>query len=135
MKHKSLLYWGKIIAYQIGYTRIMLQGILLFFLISMMGILFIEYRFFCVQSQKMIVLQKQYHIYLDVVKKVLHQSVKNGDVKRQKGYSAYNIVTKLDTDGIEINQTAVGFLVVNRQPEYLKQSMVEYFKMQQLDFL
>jgi len=72
MKHKSLLYWGKTIACQIGYTRIALSGILLFFLISMVGILLIEYRFFCAQSQKMIALQEQYHAYLDVVKKILH---------------------------------------------------------------
>lgn len=135
MKHKSLLYWGKTITYQIGYTRITLLGALLFFLMSMVGILFVEYRFFCAQSQKMIALQEQYHTYLDVVKKILHQSVKNGDVRRPTDYNSYDVVTKSDPDDTEINQTAVDFLVVNRQREYLKQSMFEYFKIQKLDFL
>jgi len=135
MKHKSLLHWGKMIVFQIGYTRITLLGILLFFFIGMVGILFVEYRFFCVQSQKMVALQEQYRAYLNVVKKMLNQLAKNGDVRRQTGYSAYNIVTKSDPDGTKINQTAANFLVVNRQSDYLKQSTFEYFKMQQLDFL
>ena len=135
MKYKSLSYLGKTIAYQIGYTRITLLGVLLFLLISMVGILFVEYRFFCAQSQKMIALQEQYHAYLDVVKNILHQSVKNGDVQKQINYRYNHVVIKSDHDGAKINQAGVNFLVVNRQSEYLKQSMFEYFKMQQLDFL
>jgi len=133
MKNKSLSYWSKTIAYQVGYTHITLLGILLFLLISMVGILFAEYRFFCAQSQKMIALQEQYHTYLDVVKKILHQSVKNGDIRKQTDYDVYSMVTNSDCGGTD--QKVVNFLVVNRQSEYLKQSMFEYFRTQQLDFL
>lgn len=135
MKYKSLLYRGKTTAYQIGYTHITLLGIVLFFLISMMGVLFVEYRFFCMQSQKMIALQEQYHIYLGVAKKILHQSVKNSCERKQTDHSLYDIVIKSDHDGAKINQAGDNFLVVNRQSEYLKQSMFEYFKTQQLDSL
>ena len=148
MKHKLLLYWRQLIVCQIGYIRITLLGILLFFFISMLGILLIEYRFFCTQSQKMIALQQQYHTYLAMVKKVVDKSAKNSPPfalsavrsavyrRGQADYNVYNIgVTSEDFSTADIYQPAARFLVINRQPEYLKQSMLEYFKMQQLDFL
>jgi len=148
MKYKLLSYWRQLIVYQIGYIRITLLGILLFFFISMFGILLIEYRFFCAQSQKMIELQQQYRRYLARVKKVVDKSAKNGSpfalsVERsavyrrgQTDYNAYNTgVTSEDLPTADTHQTATCFLVVNRHPEYLKQSMFEYFKIEQLDFL
>jgi len=136
MKYKLLLYWRQLIVYQIGYIRITLLGILLFFFISMLGILLIEYRFFCAQSQKMIALQQQYRRYLARVKKVAHKAAKNSRIEGQTDYNAYNTgVTSEDLSTADTHQTATCFLVVNRHPEYLKQSMFEYFKIEQLDFL
>ena len=131
-----------------NWARPLLFLFLFLFPITMLGILLREYRFFCAQSQKMIALQQQYHTYLAKVKKVVDKSAKNGPPfvlsaersavyrRGQTDYNAHNIgVTAEDFTIADTYQTATFFLVVNRHPEYLKQSMLEYFKMQQLGFL
>ncbi len=122
MKYKLLLYWRQLVLYQIGYIRITLFGIFLFFFMSMLGILLFEYRFFCLQSQKMIALQQQYHTYLAMVKKVVDKSVKNGPPfalsaarsavyrRGQTNYNAHNIgVTSEDFFTANIHQIQAFF--------------------------
>ncbi|MGB8367012.1 MAG: hypothetical protein WCD44_01510, partial [Candidatus Babeliales bacterium] len=50
---------------------------LLCFFMSMFGILFREYRFFCAESQKIIILQQQYRKYLAMVKKNMGEALKS----------------------------------------------------------
>lgn len=145
MKHKSIFYYRRFFLRRINSIYFLLFGTLLFFLISMLGLLISEYRFFCDQSKKMITLQQQYHAYLVMVKEkieepmqnfsLLEKSVEVSHDEQIKNYNISNIgMVPDDCLPLQIDQES-NFLVVNRQIEYLKQSMFAHFKGQELDFL
>ncbi len=106
--------------------------------------LVVQYRYFCDQTNKLIEVKEEYRTYLGAVKKILHEynkmkeqldgaqnstelEKKKDDVSKQwliasnaKLYSTENL---LDAD----------FVVVNRDPEYLKQSALDFVRDQKLE--
>lgn len=92
----------------------------LFLLSVLVGLVFLEYRFFCAETHKLLALKAQYRFCLrDIQKK--HQ----------------------EREGAAFGPSYVGnehwgvrgdnFIMVNRNPEYLKNSMINYLKDSQLD--
>ncbi len=118
---------------------------LILVLMSVLAILlFWEYRFFCVQSRKMVALQQQYYSYVDEVKYLLRRYKKfddfesNGDQERTMcGLDTTTFpegarIVSSEEDDEMLNDS---FMVINRAPEYLKESTLAYLKEQQLESL
>lgn len=81
--------------------------------------------FFNTQAQSLIEVQDEYREYIDIMKNFLDSSVSEDRV----------CVHGADCDGFECTDLTESFVVLNRDSEYLKQSMIDYLKDQQLDEL
>lgn len=97
-------------------------------LLAMMGLttlLIIEYRFFHDQAQKMLELKEEYRAYTVAVKKILNE------------YNAMKEQADEETDLTvqETSESKDSFIIVNREPNYLKKSTIEYCRKQNLDFI
>lgn len=93
--------------------RVLLATVFLL-LCMLIGLLFCEYRFFCVEAQKMLALQAQYRSYVRYMqKKKQNSSLESQEQSERSGQA--------------------GFVVVNRDPSYLKDSMIDYLKDRKLD--
>ena len=79
--------------------------------------LFSEYRFFRSQSDLLIELQDEYRNYLFILRRICDETQKEKS----------DIVVDFSTD-----EKKNSFVVINRKPEYLKQSFVDYLKEQKL---
>lgn len=93
----------------------------------MLGIttlLIIEYRFFHDQAQKMLELKEEYRAYTLAVKKILNEY---NAMKEQAGEPEYSVQ--------ETDDAKDSFMVVNREPNYLKKSTIDYCRKQNLDFI
>lgn len=77
------------------------------------------------QANYLIDVQDEYHEYIDIMKNFLDSSVSEDRVCAHGA----------DCDGFECTDLSESFLVLNRDTEYLKQSMLDYIKDQQLDEL
>jgi murein DD-endopeptidase MepM/ murein hydrolase activator NlpD len=115
--------------------------------VSLTGLLIVEYRFFKAQSHKMFNLRDDYRNYLVAVKKILQEyntknpsevaSAQDGEKKKTIELAA---IKKKFPDNVRVFSTDVAsqddsFVILNREYEYLKDSFVRYLKDQQLDFL
>ncbi len=103
---------GKVV---IGFTSIALLGLT--------ALLVIEYRFFHDQAQKMLELKEEYRTYTLAVKKVLNE------------YNAMREQASADIDyqnSQESDEQKDSFMLVNREPSYLKQSMINYIHKENL---
>ncbi len=97
-------------------------------LLAMLGLttlLIIEYRFFHDQAQKMLELKEEYRAYTVAVKKILNEY---NAMKEQAGEDSEIAVQ-------ETSDSKDSFIVVNREPNYLKKSTMEYCRKQNLDFI
>lgn len=83
-------------------------------------LLFIEYRFFHDQAQKMMALKEEYRTYVTAVKKVLNEY----NAMKEHAEAVQQAAVALSQD----QQQKDSFLVVNRELSYLKQSMIDYMK-------
>lgn len=105
------------------YLKYSLRFIVLsmFFLLSVLvGALFLEYRRFCDEARKLLVLQAQYRFYVrDIQKKS-----ESGD-----GGTDFAHAARSEHWGVRGDD----FIMVNRDPHYLRDSMIGYFKDCQLD--
>lgn len=93
-------------------------------LCGLTALLIIEYRFFHDQAQKMLELKEEYRAYTVAVKKILNEY---NAMKEQAGDS------NEETD--EADESKDSFIVVNREPGYLKQSMINYVRKENVEFL
>lgn len=94
-------------------------------IISLAGLLFWEYRSLNFHTQKIRLLQDQYAEYVEVMKKVLRK-------KKIDDPLAYDQESdESEEDDIEVDS----FMVINRGPTYLKSSMLNYLKEQNLEAL
>jgi murein DD-endopeptidase MepM/ murein hydrolase activator NlpD len=94
--------------------------------LAMLGIttlLIFEYRFFHDQAQKMLELKEEYRTYTTAVKKILNEY---NAMKEQAADEALAPATEDPKDS---------FIVVNREPAYLRKSMLNYARKQNLEFL
>lgn len=108
-------------------TSMVLAGIIL------VTLLFVEYRFFYAQAQKMIELQEEYRSYVDVLKKKVIEADTTPDKEKDECSDSVfpegaRVYTSESDCGIPDS-----FIVVNRKADYLKQSTLAYFKEQKLD--
>lgn len=90
-------------------------------LLGLTILLIVEYRFFHDQAQKMLELKEEYRTYTLAVKKILHEY---NAMKEQADEQS-------PADTLEKEQ----FILVNREPNYLKQSMIEHARKENLDFI
>jgi murein DD-endopeptidase MepM/ murein hydrolase activator NlpD len=93
-----------------------------------------EYSFFKEQATHLQELQQEYHTYLFSVKKALAQM--NND--QQMVVEKKNELTQamnLESDDQEEGEGEATFVVVNRDPRYLKESTVEYLRQENMEFL
>lgn len=91
----------------------------LFFLSVLVGVLFLEYRSFCAETRKLLALQAQYRFYVRDIKK---------KQEMMEGSSSFDVASYGGVHGDN-------FITVNRNPEYLKNSMIDYLKDCRLDAL
>lgn len=95
--------------------------------LAMLGIttlLIFEYRFFHDQAQKMLELKEEYRTYTTAVKKILNE------------YNAMKEEAADDeTPGSATHDAKDSFIVVNREPSYLRKSTLNYARKQNLEFL
>lgn len=101
-----------------GLRFIFMSG--LFLLSVLVWVTFVEYRFFCKEAQSLLALKAQYRFYV-------RDMQKKNDV-------ADTLMS--DAAGVRGEQWGVrgdDFIVVNRDPGYLRDSMIDYLKDSQLD--
>jgi len=89
-------------------------------------LLFIEYRFFHDQAQKMMQLKEEYRAYMSAVKKVLNEY----NAMKEQADSTQEAVAELSPEQQEQKDS---FMVVNRELGYLKQSMIDYMREQRVE--
>lgn len=94
-------------------------------LLGLTTLLIVEYRFFHDQAQKMLELKEEYRAYTVAVKKILNEY---NAMKEQADEDAEYAVQ-------ETSDSKDSFIVVNREPKYLKKSTIEYCRKQNLDFI
>jgi murein DD-endopeptidase MepM/ murein hydrolase activator NlpD len=110
-------------------------------------LLFYEYRFFCNQAQELIVLKQQYAQYVDVLQRKIDETAGN-----TSAVTSYEISEDLvEESPITMDELSVAeasdepddddeyadesFVVINRHPDYLKQSTLDYMESQDLNAL
>jgi murein DD-endopeptidase MepM/ murein hydrolase activator NlpD len=129
----------------------------------LMILLFIEYRFFCKQAREMVALKQQYAEYVDLLNQRLFSDdpssarpelvegylgalddnldIESGeellDVTDESSISMDEILAAEASDAPDDDDDYVddSFVVINRQPEYLKQSTFDYMQAQELNSL
>jgi murein DD-endopeptidase MepM/ murein hydrolase activator NlpD len=105
-------------------------------------LLFFEYRFFCHQAHELVSIKKQYHEYVDLLQKKIGgdasvdetsfdvpEELVNESPTTMAELSAAEASDDPDDDDEYVDES---FMVINRQPEYLKQSTLDYIESQDL---
>ncbi len=89
-------------------------------LLGLTVLLIIEYRFFHDQAQKMLELKEEYRTYTLAVKKILNE---------------YNAIKEHATHAAQYSAEnhKDPFILVNREPSYLKQSMLKYARQENVE--
>ncbi|HZW61849.1 MAG TPA: M23 family metallopeptidase [Candidatus Babeliales bacterium] len=129
----------------------LLLGVLSISMVFVTVLLFVEYRFFAIQAEQMIALKEEYQAHLIAVNRVLQDYNKTKErleltesMLEQKKKSN-NVVSLAQAQGFpdgvrvfssddEICQND-GFVTINRELEYLKQSSLDYLKQHKLDLV
>lgn len=101
--------------------RALLIGALVTVMLLVTTLLIVEYRYFKQQAEKMIELKEEYRNYLFAVKKIVDEYNK---IKEEEDTQTEEVEKKKEDDLKD------AFLVVNREPNYLKQSMIDFMKEQ-----
>lgn len=117
--------WRPAIKYQIKHLGKIIIGCVVLALLGLTVLLIIEYRFFHDQAQKMLELKEEYRAYTLAVKKILNEY---NAMKEQADEDAEYTVQ-------ETGESKDSFIIVNREPNYLKKSTIEYCRKQNLDFI
>jgi len=120
----------------------------------LMILLFVEYRFFCQQVNELMELKYQYAEYIELFNKKINGE--NSDILSQEGEGEEQDERDIEMDTFleesplaikEIMQAEASdapdnddeyvddFVVINRHPDYLKESMLDYMQSQELNTL
>jgi len=129
-------------------------GCLAMTMVIVMVLLFIEYRFFCKQVTELMVLKQQYCQNIDLLIKKINGNEGDNFVLVSKGISselAEQLQESQEESPVMINEIMAAeasddpdddddyvddsFMVINRQPDYLKQSTLDYVQSQDLTTL
>ena len=100
-----------------------IHGFLIGCMALLIGLLWWQYSFFVEQTEQLMILQNNYQGYVGIMRKVLRGQ--KADISEEECGEF------LDEDDMEVDS----FLVINRQPEYLKESTLNFLKEQQLESL
>jgi murein DD-endopeptidase MepM/ murein hydrolase activator NlpD len=119
----------------------------------LMILLFLEYRFFCKQAREMVELKQQYAHYVDLLSRRINgneiddvEAIGNADELvdemldepgEESPISMEEILAAEASDAADDDDDYVdeSFVVINRQPEYLKQSTLDYMQAEELNSL
>ena len=112
------------IKYRIKHLGKIVIGFITFALLGLCILLIIEYRFFHDQAQKMLELKEEYRTYTLAVKKILNEY---NAIKEQASETAEDL--SFDSDDSN------SFILVNREPNYLKESMIKHAQKENLEFI
>jgi murein DD-endopeptidase MepM/ murein hydrolase activator NlpD len=116
-------------------------------MILLIGLLFFEYRFLCNQARDLLVLKQHYYGYIrDITQKESGSSVEgnvdteavvidSGDSDVAMTAEEISIAQASDDPDDDDDYIDESFIIINRQPEYLKQSTMDYLQAQELDSL
>ncbi|MCX5922614.1 MAG: M23 family metallopeptidase [Candidatus Dependentiae bacterium] len=126
-------------------------AVLVVVLCSLTSVLLYEYRFFKIQTEKMLELKEDYRNYVLAVKKILHdynrtkvrlEELETLVVEKKKEFETLGIGLQATfPEGVRVYSTddeqeeQEPFPLVNRELEYLKQSTLDYLKEQKLSYL
>jgi murein DD-endopeptidase MepM/ murein hydrolase activator NlpD len=120
----NLIVWSRTIKYTIKQLGKVIIGTISIALLGLVMLLIVEYRFFHDQAQKMLELKEEYRNYTVAVKKILNE------------YNAIKEQAVPSTPLLSESQTPKeSFIIVNREPAYLKESMVNFVRQQNLESL
>jgi murein DD-endopeptidase MepM/ murein hydrolase activator NlpD len=115
-------------------------------MIVLMILLFVEYRFFCEQTNALMALKQQYAQYVAILHTKINgkeQDYVDGEEDESVSSTVQDIETAADIDAIRVAEASDepdnddeyaedSFLVINRHPDYLKESTLEYIQSQDL---
>ena len=128
-------------------------------MIILMILLFVEYRFFCRQVQELLLLKKEYAHHIDLLQKKINGNGLEIDMEQDNdAVDMENLVSDEETLEKLIEESPIimneiiaaensdapdndddyvddSFIVINRHPDYLKQSTIDYFESQDLNAL
>ena len=137
----------------IGKYYFSVHALIVYLLASIMTmlivLLFFEYRFFCHQAQELISLKKQYYEYVATLQKKNDDEVSNSDdavmqtFDMPEGLGTESPITMAELSAAEASDDPdddddyadESFVVINRHPDYLKQSTLDYVQSQELNSL
>lgn len=130
-----------------------LFGFLATVMIVLMILLFVEYRFFCNQVGELMVLKEQYAQCVDVLTKKINGNIVDDavivevtddtsdevsdEMVEESPIAMAEIMAAEASDDPDDDDEYVddSFVVINRQPDYLKQSTLDYIESQELNAL
>ncbi|MDZ4123964.1 MAG: M23 family metallopeptidase, partial [Hydrogenophaga sp.] len=129
----------------------MVYGVLGFVALTLSLLLFFEYRFFCTQSERVVEMKEEYRTYLVAVKRVLGDYAKAKEridelelMLEKKKKNSFE-TRELNTEQTVFSEDASvystddedepEFIVINREPAYLKKGAVSFYKRQKLGHL
>jgi murein DD-endopeptidase MepM/ murein hydrolase activator NlpD len=129
----------------------------------LMILLFIEYRFFCNQAREMVELKQQYSQYVEILNKKINgddvdeseitEVIEDVDSSSFNGVPDWNDMEMGEEEESEIEIKEIlaaessdapdndddyiddSFVIINRQPDYLKQSTLDYMQAEELNSL
>lgn len=97
-----------------------------------------EYILFKEESKVLLDLQQEYRNYIVAVKKVLHNSIDGEhyiDHGKKKDINSITITDECNQEGDELEDTDAQFLLLNREPAYLKEAMIAHLQQENVEFL
>jgi Peptidase family M23 len=116
----------------------------------LMILLFVEYRFFCRQAQEMIELKQQYALSVDVLNKKINGTDALEEIEREDEPEIADdemadesplqmrellAAEASDAPDDDDDYADDSFVVINRQPDYLKQSTLDYMQAEEMNSL
>jgi len=116
-------------------------------MIILMILLFIEYRFFCRQVNELLLLKQQYSYYIDVLDKKINGIAEVDEIEERTDELSEEMLEESSIIMDELtaaessdapdddDEYVDDFVVINRHPDYLKQSTLDYMESQELNAL
>lgn len=116
-------------------------------MIVLMILLFVEYRFFCRQVNELSLLKQQYSYYIDVLGKKINGIAEVDEIEEgteelseemlEESSLIMDELTAAESSDApdDDDEYADDFVVINRHPDYLKQSTLDYMESQELNAL
>lgn len=97
--------------------------------------LFLHYRFFCKQVQELLVIKQRYQDYSNELQKKFHNKISLQEDDDIEGIlDVDELVEASDDENADEEELSISpFIILNRHPDYLKQSTLEYIQSEELN--